>query len=166
MRSTHSSLNLLPLADADDLYRELADPVLLDALDDEPPASADELRERLAAFVGSPHRGSERWLTWTVRAGTGVDVPRVVGSVDATVHKRSRAASLGFCFGADAAAGPHPAEALARAAEQLARRFGVTSLEVETTRGNAPAAKLLRGLGFRNLRPDAEVALWARTPAA
>ena len=78
-------LTLTPVdgSDVEDLYEIWRDPAIGAPMSEEPPASVEVMRARVASWLeGSPPDSAERWLNWLARTHDGA----TVGHVSATVE--------------------------------------------------------------------------------
>ncbi len=131
------------VAHAEELFAVLSDPTLYRYLDEDPPASVEALRLKLARSESrkSPD-GSEHWLNWVVRN----DFKQVVGYVQATVHPNSEA-NVAYVIGT-----AHWGRGFAhRAVEQMLRvvaaEFGARIFLLRSV-GNHRSIRLAERLGF------------------
>ncbi len=142
--SSGSTLKPRTAAHAEELFAVLSDPALYQFLDEEPPASVEALRQKLARSESrkSPD-GSEHWLNWVVRD----EFQQVVGYVQATIHANSDA-NVAYVIGT-----AHWGRGLAyRAVEQMLRiavaEFGAKRFLLRSERENHRSVRLAERLRF------------------
>lgn len=140
---------------ADALFTPLGDARLYAHIPQEPPASLDTLRERLARLSSrrSPE-GDELWLNWVVR---GADDGMPLGRVQATVRADAP------CYMAYEVFPDHwrrgiATEACRCAIDWLIRELKVEQFMAEVDSLNTASLRLLERLGFRRvaLRENAD----------
>ena len=134
---------------AEELFPLLSDPSLYVFLDVPPPESLEWLRERFRKLETrkSPD-GSEEWLNWVIRMGSG----QAVGFVQATI--RADGADIAFVVSR-----AHWGRGVARRAaeamvDELSRSFGVKRIFATATRGNVRSIRLLKRLGLEAVEPS------------
>ena len=75
IRTTRLLITPILPTDAADLFEILRDPAIGEKIDEEPPASVDEVRERIASWDHGPGTDrDERWLNWLARTPAGEPV--------------------------------------------------------------------------------------------
>ena len=140
-------LRLEPLvaAHADAMFPLLSDLRLCEHLDDAPPASLAELRERCGRLeTRLSTDGREQWLNWVLIAADST----VLGFVQATVGRNASAwvaYELAFAHWGRGLAG----EAVASMLEHLAASCGVLHFKATVEVANRRSIRLLERLGFR-----------------
>ena len=138
------------MAHAEELFPVLAEPVLYEFIDAEPPASIAELRHRLARSESrrSPD-GTEHWLNWVVRDAAG----RAAGYVQATVFDNldvNVAYAIGSAFWGKGIA----TDAVTQMLELVTDVYGVRRFAVVAERANCRSVRLAQRLGFVEVSGD------------
>jgi ribosomal-protein-alanine N-acetyltransferase len=140
-------LDLEPMAErhADELWLPLADPGLYRHVPQDPPASLDALRERLALLSGrcSP-QGDQLWLNWVMRERRD---GQCRGRLQATVTTDARAWIAYEVFPPSWRHG-FGVEGCRRMIEWLIDELGVRELVAEVDSLNVASLRLLERLGF------------------
>lgn len=131
---------------AERMYALLSDPALYEHLDEDPPASAEWLRERFRKLETrqSPD-GREKWLNWVIRDGAR----EPVGYVQATV--RGTDADIAFVLSSARWGQGLAFDATDAMMDELAAQFGVTRFFATVDRGNRRSIRLLKRLGFHTV---------------
>jgi ribosomal-protein-alanine N-acetyltransferase len=131
-------------AHAEALFAILSDRSLYEFLDELPPESVEALRERFrrSEALRSPD-GSEQWLNWVVRDGSGT----IAGYVQATIFA-NRETNVAYLLGREHWGRGLAGEAVATMLDRLARDFGVRRCHVVVDRRNERSIRLARRLGF------------------
>jgi RimJ/RimL family protein N-acetyltransferase len=132
-------------AHADEMFGVLCDPAIYE-FENQPPASADALRERFRALESarSPD-GSQLWLNWIVRLR---DTGAAIGYVQATVLDDAKAL-IAYEFGSLWWGRGLAHEAAAAVIDELRTRHGVTAVGAVFKRTNHRSRRLLQRLGMR-----------------
>lgn len=145
LRTPRLLLEPLVRRHAPELFDVLADPLLYELVDDEPPTSVARLAERYARLESRRSvDGAELWLNWVVRETA---TQRVIGYVQAAVRQDRRAR-------VSSAISPHRwrwgfgREAARAVLGELASGYKVKRFAAHVDPRNAPAINLLRALGF------------------
>lgn len=132
------------VAHAVELFEVLRDPQLYEFLDEDAPASVDELARKLARSESrrSPD-GTQHWLNWIVRGESGA----IAGCVQATVEANG-ATNVAYVFGR-----PQQGRGIASAAvqwmlDEVATQHGVDTFFIVTEAANLRSVRLARRLGF------------------
>jgi ribosomal-protein-alanine N-acetyltransferase len=138
-------------AHAEELYAILSDPVLYAFIEEDPPASLDAFRRRLAATESrkSPD-GSEHWLNWVVRDMDG----RAAGYVQATARD-SGPIDVAYVIGRAFWGRGIATAAVARMLDLLAAEFGGRDFALVAERRNLGSIGVARRLGFSEASPEA-----------
>lgn len=136
-------------AHAEALFALLADPSLY-LHENAPPASLDELRDRLTRLEARQSAdGSEGWLNWVLRLHDG----RVAGYVQATVQADG-SAWVAYVLGSAHWRQGFTSEAVTAMIDVLVTQHAVHTLRAVYKRSNAPSIRLLERLGFRLAEAD------------
>ncbi|MDE2899806.1 MAG: GNAT family N-acetyltransferase [Chloroflexota bacterium] len=145
-------LGLTPMvqADAPDLFALPKEPSLHEFSTDPPPASADDVRERIRGWETrrSP-TSDELWLNWTLRLGQG---GLAVGYVQATVS--DDAAELAWVIGAPFQRQGYATEAAQCVAAWILGYFQVAELRASIPLGHTASQRVAAHLG---LQPSGEL---------
>jgi RimJ/RimL family protein N-acetyltransferase len=148
-----AALRLEPLvaAHADDMFGPMSAPEIYAYILEEPPVSVVALRQRYQRLErGHSANGSERWLNWIVRLGSG----RCAGYVQATVHPKSTA-DFAFVFAPEHWGRGVAFEACRVAIPILVRDFAVRALFATVDPRNSRSIRLLHRLGFEDVPAQA-----------
>ena len=131
-------------AHADEMFGVLSDPAIYE-FENQPPASADALRERFRKLESacSPD-GSQLWLNWIVRLR---DTGAAIGYVQATVLEDARAL-IAYEFGSAWWGRGLAQEATTVGIYELRTRYGVTVVGAVFKRTNHRSRRLLERLGM------------------
>lgn len=157
LRSNRLVLSPMVQDDAGDLFRLLLDPALHRFTGNAPPASADDLRERIRLWEArrSP-QGDELWLNWTLRLRSG----QAVGYVQATVRERS--ADLAWVIGTRFQNRGYATEASLRVAAWILEYLEVSELRAAIHPDHAASCHVAAHIGLRpsNELTDEGEQLW------
>ena len=139
-------LEPLVVAHAEAMFELLRDAALYRYLDDSPPASAQQLRDRYARLEAreSPD-GRQRWLNWVIRPR---DDGAPIGYVQATVLPE-HASWVAYVLGRAHWGCGYANEATGRVLEHLASAYGVERFLASVEAQNERSLRLLGRLGFR-----------------
>ncbi len=130
-------------AHAAEMFVVLQDPRIYE-YENEPPASEEWLRERYAKLETRRSRdGSEHWLNWIVRIGSG----EAIGYVQATVEPAGRA-HIAYVFASRWWGQGLAHEAVRAMMDELGDAYGVRHFVAVFKRRNERSRSLLRRLGF------------------
>ncbi|HSQ61394.1 MAG TPA: GNAT family N-acetyltransferase [Acidobacteriota bacterium] len=130
-------------AHADEMFRVLGDPAIYE-YENEPPASAEWLRERYTKLETRRSRdGREEWLNWVVRLRSSGLIGYVQATVDATGH-----ASIAYVLSSAHWGRGFAHEAVAGMIAELAERHRVRRLSAVFKTANHRSRRLLERLGF------------------
>jgi [ribosomal protein S5]-alanine N-acetyltransferase len=134
---------------AGEMFVVLGDPAIYEH-ENQPPASAEWLRERFARLESrrSPD-GEQLWLNWVVRLRAG----GLIGYVQATVLPTGRAA-IAYVLASKYWGRGLAAEACQAMIAELAERYGVRTVYAVFERRNVRSARLLERLGFAPALPE------------
>jgi ribosomal-protein-alanine N-acetyltransferase len=134
---------------AGEMFVVLGDPAIYEH-ENEPPASAEWLRERFARLESrrSPD-GEQLWLNWVVRRRAD----GLIGYVQATVLPTGRAA-IAYVLASKYWGRGLAAEACQAMIGELAERYGVRTVYAVFKRRNVRSARLLERLGFAPALPE------------
>ena len=125
------------------LYAALQDPRIYAFLDEQPPSSVGDVRERIVRLMaGAPPDGSEIWLNWTVFRGESI-----VGSTQATIETHG-SASIAYVLSPTVWGTGIAQTAAELTMAELAATHGISHLIADTETGNLPSQGLLHRLGF------------------
>lgn len=154
---TAGALTLEPqtAAHAEDMFELLREPALYEYLDDEPPASADALRQRFARLESRRSAdGTEHWLNWVIR-----HQGRLIGYVQATVQPAPEGCVgwVAYVLGRAFWGHGHATLAVRALVDELVQRYGVTRLQASVDPRNRRSIALLERLGFSPTDPLPEV---------
>ncbi len=139
------------------LFAALRDPRIYKFLDDAPPKSLDEVRNRVIRLMaGGPPDGSELWLNWSVFVGD-----TIFGFTQATIEQEGRA-SIAYVLSPSVWGTGVAQRAAELTFDVLARSHGIKSLMADTEVGNLHSQALLDRLGFHEQRRDAVEIFYAR----
>ena len=132
------------MAHAEELFPVLAEALLYEFIDEEPPESVEALRQKLARSESrkSPD-GSEQWLNGVIRDGS----QNVAGYVQATVaanFETNVAYAIGSAFWERGIA----SAAVAQMLEIVATDFGIRRFFIVAERENGRSIRLAERLGF------------------
>ena len=145
-------LTLSPMVQADawDLYGILRDPALYQFTGNGPPASADDVRERIRLLQGrrSPE-GDELWLNWTVSLRSS---GQVVGYFQASVREKS--ASLAWVIGTPFQNRGYATEAGRRVVAWIRENLEIAHLWAAIHPNHKASCRVASSIG---LRPSGEV---------
>lgn len=132
------------MAHAEELFPVLADAALYEFLDEDPPESVAALRLKLARSESrkSPD-GSEHWLNWVVRDGSG----RVAGYVQATVAANLET-NVAYLTGSAFWGRGIATDAVAQMLRIVAAEFSVKRFVIVSERLNSKSVRLAERLGF------------------
>jgi len=153
LRSEPLTLEPQMASHAEEMFGVLSDPAIYE-YENSPPVSVDALRARYTKLESRRSGdGREQWLNWVVR----LDGVGLIGYVQATVHPNGSAAI------AYEMASAHWGRGLARQAteamvDELAARYGVTTLFAVAKERNYRSLRLLERLGFARAGPELLVA--------
>jgi RimJ/RimL family protein N-acetyltransferase len=153
LRSGPLTLEPQMASHADEMFGVLCDPAIYE-FENAPPVSVDALRARYAKLESRRSGdGREQWLNWVIR----LDGVGLIGYVQATVHPD---ASAGIAY---EMASAHWGRGLGRRAtgamvEELADRYGVTTLFAVAKQRNFRSLRLLARLGFARASPKVSAA--------
>ena len=137
-------------AHAAEMYALLADPALY-RHENEPPPSAEWLRERFARLeTRRSGDGREEWLNWVIRLRDG---GALAGYVQATVRADGSAA-IAYVLGSARWGRGLATEAVRAMIGELAAHHGVRTLRAVLKRSNEPSLRLLQRLGFAAATPE------------
>ena len=142
-------LEPLRVAHAERMFELLGDSALYRYLDDAPPSSLDQLRQRYARLqsAGSADQ-SQRWLNWII-------VPKgeaAAGFVQATVVA-NRMAWVAWLLSRDCWGRGYAAEATRAMLAHLAASHGVARCQATVEADNVRSIRLLKRLAFRRATP-------------
>ena len=140
------TLRLEPLvaAHADEMFAPMSAAAIYAYIPEQPPVSVTALRQRYQQLErGHSASGSERWLNWIVRLGSG----QCAGYVQATIHPASTA-DFAFVFAPEHWGRGVAFEACQAAIPSLARDFGVRALFATVDPRNLRSISLVQRLGF------------------
>ena len=158
LRSERLLLSPMVRDDAGDLFALLRDPALYRFTGSEPPASVDDLRERIRAREGrrSPD-GDEVWLNWTLRVRSS---GQVVGYVQATVADGP--ADLAWVVGTPFQDRGYGTEAGRRAAAWMREQCSVSELRAAIHPEHVASGQVASRTGLRpsGEMTDEDEALW------
>ena len=131
-------------AHAAEMFIVLSDPSIYEH-ENEPPASAEELRERFGKLESrcSPD-GSERWLNWIIHLRSS----EPIGFVQATVMADSTAV-IAYVLNSRYWGHGFASEAVRAMIGELAAEYCVTGLRAILKKTNGRSFKLLERIGFR-----------------
>ncbi|HYL25091.1 MAG TPA: GNAT family N-acetyltransferase [Burkholderiales bacterium] len=134
---------------AGEMFVVLGDPAIYEH-ENQPPASAEWLRERFARLESrrSPD-GEQLWLNWVVRLRAG----GLIGYVQATVLPTGRAA-IAYVLASKYWGRGLAAEACRAMIAERAERYGVATAYAIFKRRNVRSARLLERLGFAPALPE------------
>ena len=137
------------VAHAVELFAALRDPCLYQYLDEDPPASVQELEHKLARSESrlSPD-GKEHWLNWVVRVDSG----SIAGYVQATVEE-TKQTNVAYVFSPS-----YQGKGIATAAVQwmldvVAKQYEARLFFIVTEADNRRSVRLAQRLGF-TLAPE------------
>lgn len=155
------------VAHASELFEVLRDPRLYAFLDEVPPASVQELAEKLAR---SEHRrspdGKEHWLNWVVRVESGA----IAGYVQTTVAE-NKETNVAYVFSPLYKGQGIATAAVRRMLEIVVEDHQPTMLFIVAEADNLPSLRLAERLGFTPAPPEvaarrqagpSDVVLWLR----
>lgn len=135
-------------AHAEEMFVVLGDRAIYE-YENEPPSSADWLRERFAKLESRQSAdGTQRWLNWVVRVrGAGL-----IGYVQATVLPTGRAA-IAYLLASEYWGRGLAGEACQAMIAELAEHYEVVTVYAIFKRRNMRSARLLERLGFAPAAP-------------
>jgi len=137
------------MAHAEELFPVLAEAVLYEFMDEEPPESIAALRQKLARSESrkSPD-GSEHWLNWVVRDSSR----RVAGCVQATVAENLET-NVAYVIGSAFWGRGIATEAVAQMLHIVATDLRVRRFIIVSERANTRSIRLAERLGFVEVPP-------------
>jgi ribosomal-protein-alanine N-acetyltransferase len=131
------------------MFRPLSAAAIYDYIPGQPPLSVSALRERYVRLeTGRSTDGSERWLNWIARLGSG----QCAGFVQATIHA-GLTADFAFVFAPEHWGRGVAFEACQAVLPHLVRDFGVRALFATVDPRNSRSIRLLGRLGFSEVSP-------------
>lgn len=128
----------------------LAQPSLYEFIEEDPPESVEALRQKLLRSESrrSPD-GSEHWLNWVVRDGSG----QIAGYVQATVP-RSLQTNVAYMIGSTFWGRGIASAAVSQMLDIVAAEFGVKQFFILAERANTRSIRLAQRLGFSAIEPE------------
>ncbi len=143
-------------AHAEEMFVVLSDPAIYE-YENVPPTSVDALWARFARLESrQSHDGSQRWLNWVARLGSG----ELIGFVQATVRADGAdgSALIAYEFASAFWGRGLAYEATAAMIAELVERYRVRSLFAILKRENDRSVRLLQRLNFSMATPEQHVA--------
>ena len=143
LRTTRLTLEPQVPDHADAMFGVLSDPAIYE-FENEPPSSADWLRQRYARLeTRCSSDGSEQWLNWVIRIAPS----QLIGYVQATVYP-DRHAGIAYELASRYWHQGYAREAVDAMIAELASAYGVRQLSAVLKRRNHRSLRFLERLGF------------------
>lgn len=130
------------------LFEALSDPDIFEFLDAEPPAAVAEVRSRIDRLQKGPDDGSEQWLNWCIFVGN-----TIAGYTQATVYQ-DNSASIAYVLAPAYWRQSVGFRACQIMITNLNEDHRVSHLRADTENGNRQSQRLLKRLGFEQVRRD------------